>query len=91
MAETDPAKRAEIYTELNQQVFDEAPQIILALATGRHYEQRWVRGLLLQPDRSGILLLRTVQEVISYRLLLQGLETAPAISPRIFSCLEVSA
>jgi peptide/nickel transport system substrate-binding protein len=44
VAETDPAVRAEIYTKLNQEIYDAAPQIILAIATGRHYEQRWVEG-----------------------------------------------
>ncbi len=53
VAETDPAKRAEIYTELNQQIFDNPPQILLALATGRHYEQRWVQGYYANPIAPG--------------------------------------
>jgi peptide/nickel transport system substrate-binding protein len=53
VAETDPAKRAEIYTELNQKVYDEAPQIILALVTSRHYEQRWVQGYYYNPISPG--------------------------------------
>jgi peptide/nickel transport system substrate-binding protein len=53
VAETDPAKRAEIYTELNQKIYDNAPQIILAVATGRHYEQRWVQGYYTNPIAPG--------------------------------------
>jgi peptide/nickel transport system substrate-binding protein len=53
VAETDPAKRAEIYTKLNQQIYDLAPQIILAVATGRHYEQRWVDGYYANPITPG--------------------------------------
>jgi peptide/nickel transport system substrate-binding protein len=53
VAETDPAKRAEIYTELNQVIFDQAPQIILAIATQRHYEQRWVQGWFYNPITPG--------------------------------------
>jgi peptide/nickel transport system substrate-binding protein len=49
VAESDPAKRHEIYTKLNQQIFDLAPQIILAIPTGRHYEQRWVEGWYYNP------------------------------------------
>jgi peptide/nickel transport system substrate-binding protein len=49
VAETDPAKRNEIYAQLNQQIYDAAPQIILAIATGRHYEQRWVDGYFYNP------------------------------------------
>jgi peptide/nickel transport system substrate-binding protein len=49
VAETDPAKRAEIYAKLNQEIYDAAPQIILAIATGRHYEQRWVDGYFYNP------------------------------------------
>jgi peptide/nickel transport system substrate-binding protein len=49
VAEADPAKRAEIYKELNQVVYDLAPQILLAIPTGRHYEQRWVQGWYFNP------------------------------------------
>lgn len=49
VSETDPAKRATIYAELNQKVYDLAPSIILAIATGRHYEQRWVNGWFYNP------------------------------------------
>lgn len=53
VAETDPAKRAEIYTQVNQLAYDQTPQIILALATGRHYEQRWVNGFYYNPIAPG--------------------------------------
>jgi peptide/nickel transport system substrate-binding protein len=53
VAEADPAKRAVIYTELNQKIYDLAPQIILAFATGRHYEQRWVEGYYYNPISPG--------------------------------------
>jgi len=53
VAESDPAKRAVIYTELNQKIFDLAPQIIMAVATGRHYEQRWVVGYFNNPITPG--------------------------------------
>ena len=49
VSELDPAKRSEIYAELNQKVYDLAPGIILAIATGRHYEQRWVDGYFYNP------------------------------------------
>jgi peptide/nickel transport system substrate-binding protein len=54
VAESDPAKRAEIYTQLNQQIYDLAPQIILAVATGRFYDQRWVDGYYNNPITPGL-------------------------------------
>ena len=53
VAESDPAKRAVIYQELAQKIHDEAPQIILALATARHYQQRWVQGYYYNPISPG--------------------------------------
>lgn len=53
VAEADPAKRDVIYKELNQKIFDAAPQIILAIATIRHYEQRWVQGWYYNPISPG--------------------------------------
>lgn len=53
VAETDPAKRNEIYAQLNQMLYEEAPQIILAIATGRHYEQRWIGGYYTNPITPG--------------------------------------
>ena len=52
VAETDPAARNEIYTALNQEIFDLAPQIILAVATQRHYEHRWIDGWYYNPAYS---------------------------------------
>ncbi len=51
--ETDPAKRHAIYLELNQKVYDLTPHIILAVATGRRYEQRWVKGWYYNPIYPG--------------------------------------
>jgi peptide/nickel transport system substrate-binding protein len=44
--ETDPAKRAATYSQLNQLVYEDAPQIILAVATGTHYEPLYLKGWL---------------------------------------------
>ena len=49
VAESDPAKRAEIYKQLTQLDYQYAPAIRLAVATGRHYEQRWVQGWYYNP------------------------------------------
>ncbi|MGC9397336.1 MAG: ABC transporter substrate-binding protein [Anaerolineae bacterium] len=46
---TDPAERAEIYQELTQMDYDNAIAIRLAVATGRHYEPRWVTGWYYNP------------------------------------------
>lgn len=53
VAEADPAKRAAIYTKLNQLVYDQSPHIILALATSRQYQQRWVSGYYYNPITPG--------------------------------------
>jgi peptide/nickel transport system substrate-binding protein len=53
VSESDPAKRAEIYTQVNQLVYDLAPDIILAIPTGRHYQQRWVNGYYYNPIYPG--------------------------------------
>jgi len=53
VSESDPAKRAEIYTQVNQLVYDLAPDIILAIPTGRHYQQRWVNGWYYNPIYPG--------------------------------------
>jgi len=42
--ETDPAARNEIYRELNQLVYDNAPGIIGVLGTTHGFRQRWVQG-----------------------------------------------
>jgi peptide/nickel transport system substrate-binding protein len=53
VAETDPAKRADIYHQLNQLVYDNAPGIILSVALNRHYEQRWMKGYFYNPIYTG--------------------------------------
>ena len=47
--ETDPAKRAAIYQQFNQAFYQAAPDILLAVQTGRFYEQRWVQGYYYNP------------------------------------------
>lgn len=42
--ETDPAKRAEIYLELNKLVYEDAPLIILAVPNGKRYEPLYLKG-----------------------------------------------
>ncbi len=52
--ETDPAKRDTIYKGLNKVVYDNATMILLPLGTGRHYEQRWVKGWYYNPIYSDL-------------------------------------
>jgi peptide/nickel transport system substrate-binding protein len=54
VSETDPAARAEIYAQVNQQYYDTAPAILLATATARRYEQRWLNGFYYNPIYSGL-------------------------------------
>ena len=54
VSETDPAKRADIYKQVNQLYYDNAPGILLATATARRYEQRWVNGFYYNPIYSGL-------------------------------------
>ena len=42
--EVDQAKRAEIYAKLNAEVYNDAPQIILAIATRTRYEPLYLKG-----------------------------------------------
>jgi peptide/nickel transport system substrate-binding protein len=44
-----PEERAAIYQQLTQLDYDYAPAIRLAVATGRHYEPRWVTGYYYNP------------------------------------------
>jgi peptide/nickel transport system substrate-binding protein len=44
VAETDQAKRAEIYSQLNNEVYQDAPLIILSVATANRYEPLYVSG-----------------------------------------------
>jgi len=49
VSETDNAKRAEIYQQATAKDYEYAPAIRLAVATGRHYQQRWVGGYYYNP------------------------------------------
>lgn len=42
----DPAARDKVYEQLNQLVYNDAPDIILSIPTTHGYEQRWVHGLI---------------------------------------------
>ncbi|HSO26432.1 MAG TPA: ABC transporter substrate-binding protein, partial [Anaerolineales bacterium] len=50
----EPERRAATYARLNELVFEQAPQILLPLPTGRRYEQRWVSGWYFNPALPGI-------------------------------------
>lgn len=49
VAEADPAKRAEIYAQLQQQAYDNAIDIFLYQATGRHYQRKELKGWFSNP------------------------------------------
>jgi len=49
VAETDPAKRAEIYKEANQLYFDTAIGAPLEISTTHGFSQRWVEGVITNP------------------------------------------
>jgi peptide/nickel transport system substrate-binding protein len=53
VAETDPNEREAIYWEMSEYDYENAPAIRLAVATGRHYEQRWVNGWYYNPVYPG--------------------------------------
>jgi peptide/nickel transport system substrate-binding protein len=50
---TDPAERQTIYEEANALYYDQVPTILLATATSHGYDQRWVKGRVLNPIFSG--------------------------------------
>jgi len=54
VSEVDPDARAAIYAQVNQLYYDNAPAILLATATARRYEQRWVKGFYYNPIYSGL-------------------------------------
>ena len=54
VAATDPAERAAIYAQVNQTQYDDPSLILLATATARRYEQRWVQGWYYNPIYSGM-------------------------------------
>lgn len=47
--ETDPAKRDEIYQQVNQLVYDFAPNILLATSTSHGFVPRYVHGIIRNP------------------------------------------
>jgi len=49
VAETDPAKRAEIYKQVNQFYYDNAVGVPIVLATSHGFSQRWVDGVITNP------------------------------------------
>lgn len=53
VAEVDPEKRAAIYAEFNQLMYDTASVIPLFVLNNRRYEQRWVEGWYDNPIVSG--------------------------------------
>jgi len=53
VAETDPAKRGEIYKEANQLYYDTAIGVPLELATSHGFIQRWVEGQITNPIYPG--------------------------------------
>ncbi|MBI4762371.1 MAG: ABC transporter substrate-binding protein [Chloroflexota bacterium] len=53
VAATDPAERQKIYEEANKLFYEQVPTILLATATSHGFDQRWVKGRLLNPIFSG--------------------------------------
>jgi ABC-type transport system substrate-binding protein len=49
VGEIDKTKRAEIYKQVNQLYFDNAPGAIVALSTSHNFRQRWVEGVIRNP------------------------------------------
>lgn len=49
IASTDPVERQQIYDELAQLYFDDAPGILLAQPLGRRYIKDWVQGFVYNP------------------------------------------
>ncbi|MEW6030881.1 MAG: ABC transporter substrate-binding protein [Chloroflexota bacterium] len=49
VAATDPAERQTIYEEANALYYEQVPTILLATATSHGFEQRWVKGSILNP------------------------------------------
>jgi peptide/nickel transport system substrate-binding protein len=54
VSELDPAKRAEIYAQVNQMQYDNPTMIMLATPTVRRYFQKWVKGYYWNPIYSGL-------------------------------------
>ncbi|MCK4444041.1 MAG: right-handed parallel beta-helix repeat-containing protein, partial [Thermoplasmata archaeon] len=53
ISETDDNKRIEIYHELGEIYFEDAPGFILVQASGRHWERTWVQGWYYNPIYPG--------------------------------------
>ncbi len=53
VAASTPEERAEIYKQATQLDYEYAPAIRLAVATTRHYEQRWIHGYYYNPIYGG--------------------------------------
>ena len=53
ISETNDTKRVEIYHELGEIYFEDAPGLILSQATGRHWEQTTVQGWYYNPIYPG--------------------------------------
>jgi len=51
---TDPARREEIYFELQEMYINECPSVCAYQAAGRHWERTWVQGWYYNPARPGI-------------------------------------
>lgn len=49
LAEADPTARAAIYAQLQQQAYDNAIDIFLYQATGRHYQRKELKGWFANP------------------------------------------
>lgn len=49
VAETDPAKRADIYKEATQLYYDLAPGVPIVSATSHGFEQKWLEGRIFNP------------------------------------------
>ncbi len=49
VSESDPAKRADIYKQIDDKDYEDAPAIRLSVPTTRWYEQRWVKGFYYNP------------------------------------------
>ncbi|MEM4211753.1 MAG: ABC transporter substrate-binding protein [Nitrososphaerota archaeon] len=54
ISETDPAKRREIYYELQRIYYEEVPSFVLVQNLGRHWERDWVQGWYYNPIHPGI-------------------------------------
>jgi peptide/nickel transport system substrate-binding protein len=54
VSEIDSARRAAIYNDLDQLVYDQAPVIFLATPSKRFYVQRWVEGFYRNPIENSL-------------------------------------